>query len=239
MDRDEIVSSFNTIEIREGYKRGIKSYALRGNVLDEKDEAILLKTHDRHYVDFKDGFTDPKSLFGNDKPVVIEIGFGMGTSTVKIAKERADQNYLCLDVFLSGAIHLLSECDANGLDNVKVMRFNAVDVLKRMVPDGSIDGFHIFFPDPWPKKRHHKRRLIQPEFVSLLSSKLKEGGYIYLVTDWEEYAEWMLEVLNGEKTLKNKFSGFAEPIPWRPMTKFEKKGLEQNFKISELWFEKA
>ena len=105
-----------------------------------------------------------------------------------------------------------------------------------MIPDSSVSGFHIFFPDPWPKKRHHKRRLIQPDFVHLLASKLRKDGYIYCVTDWEEYAQWMLEVLSGEALLVNPYDGFCPPVAWRPMTKFEKKGLDKDYRINELWF---
>ena len=124
------------------------------------------------------------------------------------------------------------------MDNIKLMRFNAVDVLEHMIPDSSIDGFHIFFPDPWPKKKHHKRRLIQKDFVNLLSRKLKKGGYIYLVTDWEEYAEWMLDILSQESLIENAYDSYAEPRSWRPRTKFEQKGLDKAYKINELWFVK-
>jgi Predicted S-adenosylmethionine-dependent methyltransferase len=119
------------------------------------------------------------------------------------------------------------------------MRFNAVDVLENMVEDGSVDAFHIFFPDPWPKKRHHKRRLIQPEFVSLLARKLRKDGYIYLATDWEEYAEWMKEVLNGEPLLYDPNEGKGGERPsWRPITKFERKGLDKDYVINDIIYKR-
>lgn len=238
MSEEEILDAISKVEIREGKERTIKSYALRNNVLDEDEKKIVLSGYEKYCVTFRDELTDPASLFEKAQPVIIEIGFGMGASTQIIAKERSEYNYLCLEVYLKGVVKLLRDVQKLELDNIKLMRFNAVDVLEHMIPDGSIQGFHIFFPDPWPKKRHHKRRLIQPEFVNLLSRKLVKGGYIYLATDWQEYANWMLEVLSAEPLLVNPYEGFAPPVEWRPETKFERKGLEKDYKINEVWFER-
>ena len=227
------------IEVRTGTERQIKSYVLRSNKIDEKEKAVFDAYGDQYMVFFEDDAKiDLHELFGNDNPVVVEIGFGMGDSTLKIAAIKPDVNYLCLEVYIPGVVKLLKGVGDLGLENVKIMRFNAVDVLEKSIEPGSVDGFHIFFPDPWQKKKHHKRRLIQPPFVSLLSSRLKKGGYIYCVTDWEEYAEQMLEVLSGEETLQNKYDGYAEPVSWRPTTKFEKKGLDKEHVIHEVWFER-
>ncbi len=239
MEKEEIYKNINDIEIRQGIMRGIKSYVIRNNVLDDNQKKSVEAYFPDYAVTFKDEFVSPGSLFSDpNKPVIIEIGFGMGTSTEIIARERKDYNYLCLEVYLQGFVRLLKAVGEEKMDNIKLMRFNAVDVLEHMIPDSSIDGFHIFFPDPWPKKKHHKRRLIQKDFVNLLSRKLKKGGYIYLVTDWEEYAEWMLDILSQESLIENAYDSYAEPRSWRPRTKFEQKGLDKAYKINELWFVK-
>ncbi len=237
MTENEIIEAVSRVEVRTGAQRTIKSYALRSNRLDDEQRRIVLDNYERYCVTFQDGPADPAGFFTDpSKPVIVEIGFGMGTSTQVIARERDQYNYLCLEVYLVGFVKLLRDISRLGLDNIRLMRFNAVDVLERMIPDSSVSGFHIFFPDPWPKKRHHKRRLIQPDFVHLLASKLRKDGYIYCVTDWEEYAQWMLEVLSGEALLENPYDGFCPPVAWRPMTKFEKKGLDKDYRINELWF---
>lgn len=239
MEKEEIYKNINDIEVRQGIMRGIKSYAIRNNVLDDNQKKSVEAYYPEYGVVFKDEFTPPGSLFKDpNKPVIIEIGFGMGTSTEIIARERKDYNYLCLEVYLQGFVRLLKAVGEEKMDNIKLMRFNAVDVLEHMIPDNSIEGFHIFFPDPWPKKKHHKRRLIQKDFVNLLARKLKKSGYLYLVTDWEEYAEWMLDILSQDELIENAYNGYAEPRSWRPRTKFEQKGLDKDYKINELWFVK-
>lgn len=241
MTEEEILESVSKIEVREGVHRTIKSYALRDSTLDEERRRILLANFERYGAVFKDEPTDMHTLFNDpSKDVIIEIGFGMGSSTQLIARDRDEYNYLGLEVYLNGYVKLMRDVAKMGLDNIRLMRFNAVDVLERMVPDSSIKGFHIFFPDPWQKKRHHKRRLIQPAFVHLLTQKLVPGGYIYAVTDWEEYAEWMMEVFSSEPGLINPAGAgsYSAPIPWRPETKFERKGLEKEHVIRELWFER-
>ncbi len=226
------------IENREGKERTIKSYVLRNNTLDEKGEKIL-ENANKHIVYYDQGLKiNSESLFGNDKPLIIEIGFGMGSATTKIAKERDAYNFLGLEVYLEGVIKTLKVVNDEKIENLKLMRYNAVDVLNTIVDDNSISGFHIFFPDPWMKKKHHKRRLINETFISLLASKLKEGGYIYFVTDWAEYADEALELFEADNNLVNPYSGFADPISWRPETKFERKGLEKSHEVREIWVEK-
>lgn len=219
--------------------REIKSYVLRSSYLRTFQVEAVRKYYATYGLPFSQQILDFPTLFGNDKPVVIEIGFGMGTSTARIAKDRDQFNYLGLEVFLSGFTKLLDVVGTEKLDNVRLMRFDAVQVLTSMVADDSVAGFHIFFPDPWPKKRQQKRRLIQAPFANLLQQKLKKGGYMYCVTDWEEYAHQMLEVLTQTENMVNPYEGFAPPRPWRPTTKFEQKGLLQKNPINEVWFEKA
>ena len=166
----------------------------------------------------------------------IEIGFGMGQATAEIAEKLPYTNFIGIEVHRPGVGRLLSEIERKGLKNIRIINHDAVEVLEDMIGDSTVSGFHIFFPDPWPKKKHHKRRLINDDFVKLLSRKLKPGGYIYAVTDWENYAEQMLRVLSGNKDLKNKYNTWAEPPGWRPQTSFERKGLEKQHLIRELYF---
>ncbi len=220
-------------------KRGVKSFVLRtGKLASYQNEAVDLYS-DRYAIPFTSRTIDAESIFGNSNPLIIEIGFGMGDSTKKIVKEQSDRNFIGIEVFLSGFTKLLSAAGKEKLDNLRLIRFDAVEVLNQMIPDGSIAGFHIFFPDPWPKKRHHKRRLIQKDFACLLTRKLKAGGYIYCVTDWEEYAFQMVEVFADTEHLVNPSGGFCSPVPWRPGTGFERKGREKQHVIREVWVEKS
>ena len=141
-------------------------------------------------------------------------------------------------LFLTGPLPYPQGLGDDGLDNVRIIRFNAVDVITHMIAESSVAGFHIFFPDPWPKKKHHKRRLMSVDFMRLLASRLEDGGYIYMVTDWEEYAEETLEKAREVESLSNPFYSFAPPVAWRPVTKFEQKGMEKEYTINEIWLEK-
>ncbi len=227
------------VETKEdGKERPIKSYVLRGSYLRTYQVQAIRRYYGTYGIPYSKTKLEWNQVFGNDNPVVIEIGFGMGTATERIAKERSQYNYLGLEVFLSGFAKLLHAVGSGHLDNVRLMRFDAVEVLSTMVEDGSIAGFHIFFPDPWPKKRQQKRRLIQAPFARLLASKLKSGGYIYCVTDWEEYAFQMLDVFSRTEGLHNPHPGFCPPVPWRDTTKFEQKGRAKQHPIHEVWFEK-
>ena len=173
-----------------------------------------------------------------EKELIIEIGFGMGDATYQIALENPDNEYPGIEVYKPGIGKLLDRIEKEDIKNLRVIEHDAVEVLKHMIKDGSIGGFHIFFPDPWPKKKHHKRRIIQKDFLELLASKLKTGGYVYAVTDWEDYAEHMLETFQSQMRLKNRYKDFAEPQEWRPFTKFERKGRAKSHNIYELLYEK-
>lgn len=239
MEDKELFEKLGKIEVRTGKERQIKSYVLRNNVLDEKDQEVVKKYFPKYGLFYEEKPLNFKEVFQNDNPNIIEIGFGMGDTTAKMAMFKGENNYLGLEVYLKGFVKLLSTLGEYSIDNVRIMRFNAVDVLNGMIEDGSVDGFHIFFPDPWPKKKHHKRRIMNQEFLHLLSTKLKKGGYIYMVTDWEEYAEEVLALEPNEPLLSNPFGGFAPPVAWRPMTKFERKGMEKEYTINEIWFERV
>ncbi len=181
---------------------------------------------------------DLADVFGRSAPTILEIGFGMGRTTADIAQAHPRNNYLGVEVHTPGVGSLLKEIETRGLSNVRIIQHDAVEVLTHMLADGALAGAHIYFPDPWPKKRHHKRRLIQPELVALLARKLMSGGYLHCATDWEEYAQQMLEVLGAEARLKNTASGFAPRPQWRPVTKFEQRGLNLGHGVWDLLFEK-
>ncbi len=229
---------FFKVEKREGKERGIKSYVLRNNVLSDKDKAVLERSEGRILYYEEGKILNSETLFATSRPFIVEIGFGMGSATIEIAKKRSEYNYLGLEVYLEGVIRLLKRIEDEGVDNLKIMRFNAVDVIENLIEDGSVDGFHIFFPDPWMKKRHHKRRLMNEGFINLLLKKLRKGGYIYFVTDWSEYADEVLTLFSENDMAINPYDGFAPHMKWRSDTKFEKKGLEKNHEVREIWIER-
>lgn len=177
-----------------------------------------------------------EQVFGREAPTVLEIGFGMGETTEKIALARPEDNFLGVEVFNSGVGSMLKRIEASQLQNVRIIQHDAVEVVRDMISPDSLAGVHIYFPDPWPKKRHHKRRLVQPPFVQLLASRLQPGGYIHCATDWEHYAHQMLEVLGAESLLKNTCDGFAPRPSFRPLTKFENRGLKLGHGVWDVIF---
>jgi tRNA (guanine-N7-)-methyltransferase len=174
--------------------------------------------------------------FGRDAPRIMEIGCGMGETTVEIAAAQPGVDYLAVEVHTPGVGSLLKQIDERGLTNVRVIQHDAVEVLEHMILPGALHGVHLFFPDPWPKKRHHKRRLIQAPLVSLVASRLAPGGYLHVATDWQEYAEQILEVLAAEQLLENTTAGFAERPAYRPLTKFEQRGLRLGHGVWDIIF---
>jgi tRNA (guanine-N7-)-methyltransferase len=186
--------------------------------------------------------TEPLDLdrvFGRAAPRVLEIGFGMGDTTAEIAAAHPDNDYLGVEVHTPGVGSLLNRIAAMGLANVRVIQHDAVEVLERMIAPGALDGVHLFFPDPWPKKRHHKRRLVQPPLVALLASRIKPGGYLHAATDWEDYAHRILEVLSAEPLLANTAAGFAPRPDYRPLTKFESRGLKLGHRVWDVIFRRV
>ena len=169
-------------------------------------------------------------IFGRSAPVVLEIGCGMGETTARIAQLRPDVNYLGCEVFAAGVGALAKRLEEGGIENVRIIRHDAVEVVRDMIADNSLDGVHIYFPDPWRKARHHKRRLVAQPFIGMLASKIRPGGYIHCATDWQNYAEQMLEVLEGEAKLANLHGAgnyspvMGNPLSERPTTKFQSRG---------------
>ena len=176
--------------------------------------------------------------FEREAPTILEIGFGMGETTEKIALARPDDNFLGVEVFNAGVGALLKRIEASNLNNLRIIQHDAVEVLRDMLAPQSLAGVHIYFPDPWPKTRHHKRRLIQPPLVELLASRMAPGAYIHCATDWEHYAEQMLAVLSAETSLQNTCEGFAPRPEFRPLTKFENRGLRLGHGVWDVIFKK-
>ena len=182
---------------------------------------------------------DLELVFGRAAPKILEIGFGMGETTAAIAQQHPENDYLGVEVHTPGVGSLLARVAELRLTNVRVIQHDAVEVLERMIAPASLDGVHLFFPDPWPKKRHHKRRLIQPPFVTLLASRMKPGALLHACTDWEDYAAQMLEVLAAERALANTAAGYADRPATRPETKFERRGLGLGHRVWDLIFRKT
>jgi tRNA (guanine-N7-)-methyltransferase len=176
--------------------------------------------------------------FERDAPTILEIGFGMGETTEKIALARPNDNFLGVEVFNAGVGALLKRIEASSLNNIRIIQHDAVEVLRDMLAPQSLAGVHIYFPDPWPKTRHHKRRLIQPPLIELLASRMAPGAYIHCATDWQHYAEQMLAVLSAETSLQNTCEGFAPRPEFRPLTKFENRGLRLGHGVWDVIFKK-
>ena len=222
-----------------GMSRPIRSYVLRqGRV-----SAAQARAHEyllpRYGLAFSGQVADWDAVFGRESAKIVEIGFGMGETTAAIAAAHPENDYLGIEVHTPGVGGLLKLIAEAGLGNLRIVQHDAVEVLRHMVAPATFDGAHVFFPDPWPKKRHHKRRLIQAEFVALLASRLKPGGYLHLATDWQEYAEQMLAVLSAEPQLANTAAGFAPRPAWRPQTKFETRGLKLGHGVWDVVFRRT
>jgi len=223
-------------EVPERPRRGIRSYVLRAGRMGSGQSRALDELGPRFVLPYSDACIDLDAVFGRSAPKIVEIGFGMGETTAQIAAAHPENDYLGIEVHTPGVGALLKRIGEAGLANVRIVRRDAVEALEHMLAPGALDGIHIYFPDPWHKKRHHKRRLIQPAFAHLLASRLKPGGYMHLATDWQDYAEQMLAVLTAEPMLANTAPGYAERPAWRPLTKFEKRGLRLGHGVWDLLF---
>ncbi|MDR2808751.1 MAG: tRNA (guanosine(46)-N7)-methyltransferase TrmB [Spirochaetaceae bacterium] len=216
----------------------IRTYVRRSGHISNAQQRAYTALSAQYGIPFSQAQLDFAAVFGNSSPVIIEIGFGMGTATVRIAQSNPSINYLGIEVHKAGIGKLFLEIEKRSLHNVLCIEYDAVAVVEAMIPDGSAAGFHIFFPDPWPKKRHHKRRLVTRPFTDLLAAKLKGGGFIYMVTDWLDYAQWAYQELSSTPCLCNAFDGFAPAQEWRPRTNFEERALALGHGIQEIYFVK-
>jgi tRNA (guanine-N7-)-methyltransferase len=212
----------------------VRTFVLRSGHITESQKRDYSEFSKFWCIPFDGKTLNYSEVFGNANPLVIEIGFGMGTATAAIAEANPDTNYLGIEVYRNGIGSLLGNIERKGLKNIRIVERDALEVIAAMIADGSVQGFHLFFPDPWPKTKHHKRRLAQHPHTDLLAAKLTVGGYLYFVTDWEPYAHFAREQLDTTPNLVNQYDGFAPKQSWRPETKFERKGKANSRAIFEL-----
>ena len=223
-------------------KRRIRSFVLRGGRLTRGQQRAFDMYWPRFGVAYRPKPLDFRALFGNDNPVWLEIGFGNGESLAAMAGASPGRNYLGIEVHPPGVGRLLMRIDEAGLENLRVMRHDALEVLEKAIPPASLDGIQLFFPDPWHKKRHHKRRLVQAPFVELAASRLKPGGIFHAATDWAPYAEWILERFEARPDLFENLAGpgnYAERPATRPLTKFEQRGARLGHEVRDLLFRRT
>ena len=220
--------------------RQIKSFVLRQGKTTQGQHNAMHELMPEFGIDFQSHVLDLNTAFKRTNPKIIEIGFGMGNATWQIAKSNPENDYLGIEVHGPGVGSLLMAIRDNHIPNLRIIRHDAVEVLQQMLADNSISGFHIYFPDPWHKKKHHKRRIITPGFVEILARKLAPGGYIHLATDWEHYALWMLDILSRNTDLVNTSAtnNFVPRPDYRPLTKFEQRGINLGHGVWDLIFEK-
>lgn len=218
--------------------RAIRSYVLRAGRMGSGQQRALQELGPRFVLPFQAARFDFDQAFGRQAPRVLEIGFGMGDATAQVAAAAPGTDFIAIEVHEPGVGALLKRMAELQLHNLRLLQHDAVAVLQHMLGPGTLAGVHLWFPDPWHKKRHHKRRLLQPEFAALLASRLAPGGYLHCATDWQPYAQQMLEVLNAEPTLANQAAdgGFAPRPAWRPQTKFELRGLKLGHGVWDLLF---
>jgi tRNA (guanine-N7-)-methyltransferase len=218
------------------HHRAIRSFVVRAGRMGTGQVRALEELGPRYCVPYAAEPIDAPAVWGRTAPLVLEIGFGMGGATAQIAAARPDTDFLGVEVHTPGVGALLKLIGEQGLTNLRIVQHDAVEVLEHMLRPGQLAGVHIFFPDPWHKKKHHKRRLIQPTFVAQLVTRLAPGGYLHCATDWQPYAEQMLEVLSAEPQLANTADGYAPRPDYRPLTKFENRGLRLGHGVWDLVF---
>lgn len=216
--------------------RSIRSFVLRQGRISNAQRSAYEALLPEYGIPFSEKQLNLEQIYGRSASKILEIGSGMGEATAAIAKQHPQNDYLAIEVHTPGVGSLLSQISMLELTNLRIIQHDAVEVLQQMLPTESLDGVHIFFPDPWPKARHHKRRLIQSAFVSLLCKHLKSGGYLHVATDWQDYAEQILFVLNDEVLLTNTALDYAVRPQYRSLTKFERRGLQLGHNVWDLIF---
>jgi tRNA (guanine-N7-)-methyltransferase len=219
--------------------RPIRSFVLRQGRISTAQQRAYDALLPDYGIPYSVAPLDLDEAFGRSAPKFLEIGFGMGEATAHIAAQHPQNDYLCVEVHTPGVGSLLKQVEELGLSNIRVVQHDAVEVLQHMLAPASLDGVHIFFPDPWHKKRHHKRRLIQPELVALLCERVKPGGYVHMATDWQDYAEQVLAVFSAEPRLVNTAPDYAPRPEYRPATKFEQRGLRLGHGVWDIVFRRA
>ncbi|MEH6560439.1 MAG: tRNA (guanosine(46)-N7)-methyltransferase TrmB [Marinobacter sp.] len=222
-------------------RRGVRSFVLRQGRMTEGQKKAMERSWPKFGLSREDGMIDPRQVFGRDAMLNLEIGFGMGRSLAEMAEAAPEQDFVGVEVHLPGVGALLKDIEDRGLENVRVYNIDANDVIDLCLPDACLDQVMVFFPDPWHKKKHHKRRLVQPEFVQRIRHKLRVGGILHLATDWENYAEHMMEVMGESEGFANtQEQGEYSPRPdYRPVTKFEKRGENLGHGVWDLLFHRT
>ena len=216
-------------------RRPIRSYILRQGRITAAQTKAIQENLKKHAIVFENQLVNFNDVFKNSsRELILEIGFGMGTSTAEIAKANLNKNYLAIEVHSPGVGNLIKLVQENHIFNLKIIQHDAVEVLNAMIKNDSLDGIHIFFPDPWPKKRHHKRRLIQENFLKLMAQKIKQPGYLHIATDWEDYALWIIDLLDKETLLQKTSEDFFEKPDYRPLTKYENRGIKLGYKVWDM-----
>lgn len=214
----------------------IKSFKLRGTRITAAQESARERLWDTYGIDMSPISLDFASVFPDVKQVVVEIGFGMGEATVEIAKNFPETGFLAIDVHQPGIGKLLAVIEEQQILNIRVMDEDVHLILQKMIPDSSLDGVHLFFPDPWPKTRHHKRRIVNENFIALIAAKLKIGGSIHMATDWSPYASWMKARFDRSPLF---VGGKVDRPSWRPLTRFEGQGLRKDHEVTDLIYTKV
>jgi tRNA (guanine-N7-)-methyltransferase len=218
------------------HPRTIRSFVRRAGRTTTGQARAFEELGPRFVLPYAPGAFDASAAFGRSAPLVLEIGFGMGEATAHIAGVLPENNFLCCEVHEPGVGALLKRIGEHGLSNIRILAHDAVEVIDHMLAPGTLDGVHIFFPDPWHKTKHNKRRLIQPPLAAKLVQRLKPGGYLHCATDWQPYAEQILQVLQAEPLLKNTADGYAPKPHYRPLTKFENRGLKLGHGVWDVVF---
>lgn len=219
------------------YLRRVRSFVRRPGRLTPAQARALEDLLPRYRLD--ETISDVRQAFGRTAPLILEIGFGNGEALAWMAAHEPDHDFIGVEVHEPGVGHLLRSLDREALDNVRVAMRDAVELLEQQVQAATLQQARIYFPDPWPKKRHHKRRIVQPEFVQLLADRIAPGGHLHLATDWAPYADWMLEIIAGCPAFCNQGKPWVERPSWRPQTRFERRGLKRGHEIFDLLFVRA
>ncbi|WP_428000165.1 MULTISPECIES: tRNA (guanosine(46)-N7)-methyltransferase TrmB [unclassified Acidovorax] len=226
----------NTAPAGVAHPKTIKSFVRRAGRTTTGQAKAFEDLGPRFVLPYTAALLDAPAAFGRTAPLILEIGFGMGEATAHIARVRPDDNFLCCEVHEPGVGALLKRIGEQEIGNIRILQHDAVEVIDHMLAPASLDGVHIFFPDPWHKTKHNKRRLIQSPLVAKLAARLKPGGYLHCATDWQPYAEQMLQVLGAEPLLANTADGFAPQPDYRPLTKFENRGLRLGHGVWDIVF---
>jgi len=227
-------------DIREKYLRPIRSFVLRTGRLTSAQQKALDNYWQDYGIDFSEELLDLATIFGNDAPITLEIGFGNGESLLKQAIDNPERNFLGIEVHTPGVGLLIAGAQKTGISNLRVLRYDAVEVLNHQIPENSLDRVQLFFPDPWHKKRHHKRRILQDDFVESIRKHLRIGGQFHMATDWENYAKHMLETMDQQSHFSNTAgeARFVSPQGLRPETKFERRGLKLGHGVWDMVYQR-